>query len=67
MNDIEKDAYYTYMKEVLTKRDIISAAEARGRNSEARNIAMQMLKKKMPMKDISGCTGLTIDEIEKLQ
>ena len=67
MNDIEKDAYYTYMKEVLTKRDIISAAEARGRNSEARSIAMQMLKKKMPVKDISECTGLTIDEIEKLQ
>ena len=66
MNDIEKDAYYTYMKEVLAKRDIVSAAEARGEIKKAKNIAIQMLKEGLSIELISKLTSLTVNEINEL-
>lgn len=67
MNDIDKDGYYRYMKEVLTQRDIVSAAEARGEAENTKKIAKKMLKENIDLKLISKLTNLTIDEINQLK
>ncbi len=79
MNDIDKDGYYRYMKEVLTHRDIVSAAEARGeargeakgkvegKAEKAKTIAKKMLKENMDLQLIAKLTNLTIDEINRLK
>ncbi len=71
MNDIEKDAYYKYMKEVLTHQDTLNAAEARGKAKgeleNAKNIAKKMLTENMEIDLILGLTNLTIDDINKLK
>ena len=74
MNAKDKDAYYTYMKEVLTQRDVISAAKAegeiageiRGEIKRAKAIAIKMLQKGKPLEEIVEFTGLSKAEIEQL-
>jgi predicted transposase YdaD len=67
MNEEERANYYKYMKEVVTQRDAISTAEARGKAEKATNIALRMLKKRISIEDISEFTGLPIAEIKELQ
>ena len=41
--------------------------EARGEIKKAKNIAINLLKKNMPIEDIADTTGLTVAEIKELQ
>jgi predicted transposase/invertase (TIGR01784 family) len=66
MNAQDKDAYYTYMKEVLTQRDVISAAEAKGEVKGTIKVAVQMIKEKMKIELIAKLTGLSVAEINEL-
>lgn len=75
MNAQDKDAYYTYMKEVLTQRDVISAAEAKGKiagkaEGKAENkieTAKLMLLENLDLNLISKVTGLTIEKINEMK
>lgn len=70
MNAEEKAAYYTYLKETLTQRDVITAAEEKGiEKGEARakiEIAKNLLAQGVNMSIISAATGLDEEEIRKL-
>ncbi len=71
MSGKEKEEYYKYMKEVLTQRDALSAAEEKGEfKGEIKGrteIATAMLKEAMNVELISKLTKLSIDEINKLK
>jgi len=71
MNAEEKAAYYTYLKESLTQRDVITAAEAKGKvegiEEGIKLTAVNMLKEKLAHSLIKQVTGLSQDEIDKLK
>ena len=71
MNAQDKDAYYTYMKEVLTQRDVISAAEAKGEakgKAEGKTeVAIALLAKGLDVNLISETTGLSLQQINELK
>ena len=70
-NDDEMiDRNYFYEKDYENKCILEDAIEDRysyGLNHGVLNIAKNMLKKNMPIEDISDVTGLTIDEINNLR
>jgi predicted transposase/invertase (TIGR01784 family) len=74
MNAQEKDEYYRYLKETLTQRDVVTAAEEKGeargieKGREERNIeiAKNLLAQGVDICTISTATGLTEEEIRKM-
>ena len=54
------------MLELIRNTELVEAQEF-GSKGEALEIAQNMLKGKMDIKDISKFTGLSIEEIEKLK
>jgi predicted transposase YdaD len=51
----------------IGKKDGIAIGEARGANTKAMEIVQRMLKEKTDIKFIASVTGLSTDEILKLQ
>jgi predicted transposase/invertase (TIGR01784 family) len=79
MDAYEKDEYYRYIKETLTQRDTISAAEEKGQargvqqgmqqgiQYEKLEIAKNMLRKGYQADTVLDLTGLSKEELERLR
>ena len=79
MDAKEKDAYYTYLKETMSQRDTMVAAEEKGKaEGKAEGVeeglekgikltATNMLKQKLADSLIMQVTGLSKDELDKLK
>ena len=67
MDAKEKDAYYTYLKETMSQRDAIVAAEAKGEEKKAIEMAKKMLAKGKDLEEIIEFTELTKEEIQNLK
>ena len=75
MDPVEKDAYYTYIKEVITQRDAINAAEikgeikgrAEGKTEGFIEVAKKMLAEGADLNFISRITNLSLEEINKIK
>jgi predicted transposase/invertase (TIGR01784 family) len=83
MDPVEKDAYYTYIKEVITQRDAINAAEVKGEikgRTEGKiegkiegkaegfiEVAKKMLAEGADLNFISRITNLNLEEINKIK
>ena len=67
MTSEERANYSYYQKKLYSDRDELAAAEARGIEKEKHLIAKKMLESNTEVKFISAVTGLSTDEILKIQ
>lgn len=65
MSDEEQIAYYKYLKEMLSERDAVDAAEEKGRAKAMKLAAKNMLKQNLDDSLIMQVTGLSKEELDK--
>jgi predicted transposase/invertase (TIGR01784 family) len=65
MNDKEQAAYYAYMKDTLTQRDAVQAAENRGKIEGKIEVAQNLLAQGFSLEEVSKFTGLSREELGK--
>jgi predicted transposase/invertase (TIGR01784 family) len=67
----EREAYESHLKWLRIESNTLKKAEDRGiekgRQERGREIALKMLKRKCPIKEVAEDTGLSIEEIQFLQ
>jgi predicted transposase/invertase (TIGR01784 family) len=67
MTSIERDEYSNYMKQLATYSNALDVAEARGEVREKIKIAKNLLSQSINIKIIAVVTGLSPEEVKKLQ
>ena len=64
---LEEDLLESYDKELAFKKECYKEGLEEGIEKGVRKVAKEILKKKIDLNIISECTGLSVDELKKLE